>query len=250
VTARTKGIIINLPCNPTGVLVSEDDLAIIAQEARAAASGSSSICVTRSSFTIGRRTTCPRAPEVLSRSRGSLRIGFKGVRDDWLAVRLDDARRRTVVAAQSAVQSHSTSNVSSITQKAAVAALDGAPGAGRCHAAEYRTRRDNLHQWLAEDPRLICCKPAGAFYRLSTSAACSRGRLPHVGRLRRGAAERGAPSRSRPAKPSTHPVCIRISYATSMETLREAAGAFSSSSSTNRPPRASQSAERDGGRMC
>src|SRR5688572_16869885 len=33
VTARTRGIIINSPCNPTGALISEEDLAAIAQEA-------------------------------------------------------------------------------------------------------------------------------------------------------------------------------------------------------------------------
>src|SRR5438874_5923695 len=32
-TARTRGIIINSPCNPTGALIAEDQLAILAQEA-------------------------------------------------------------------------------------------------------------------------------------------------------------------------------------------------------------------------
>ena len=33
VTPKTRGIIINSPCNPTGALISEADLTIIAQEA-------------------------------------------------------------------------------------------------------------------------------------------------------------------------------------------------------------------------
>ncbi len=33
VTARTRGIIINSPCNPTGALISEDELTILAREA-------------------------------------------------------------------------------------------------------------------------------------------------------------------------------------------------------------------------
>src|SRR5260221_401491 len=33
VTATTRGIILNPPCNPTGALISEDELTIIAREA-------------------------------------------------------------------------------------------------------------------------------------------------------------------------------------------------------------------------
>ncbi len=126
-----------------------------------------------------------------------------------------------VVAAQGAVQSHSTSNVSSITQKAAVAALTGPQEPVAAMLAEYRVRRDNLHEWLAEDPRLICAKPAGAFYLLiDVSGVLS------VDGLRTSAdfAEallNEARVAVTPGEAFDAPGCIRISYATSMETLRE-----------------------------
>src|SRR5581483_11595116 len=56
-----------------------------------------------------------------------------------------------VIAASSAIQSHSTSNVTSITQKAAVEALTGSQAPVRAMLDEYRTRRDLLHQWLTAD---------------------------------------------------------------------------------------------------
>ena len=49
-----------------------------------------------------------------------------------------------VIAAQSAIQSHATSNVSSITQKAVTAALTGSQEPVALMLNEYRQRRDNL----------------------------------------------------------------------------------------------------------
>ncbi|MGC4083793.1 MAG: aminotransferase class I/II-fold pyridoxal phosphate-dependent enzyme [Vicinamibacterales bacterium] len=47
-TPRTRGIVLNTPCNPTGALMTEDELTILAREASRRGSGSSSISVTRS----------------------------------------------------------------------------------------------------------------------------------------------------------------------------------------------------------
>ena len=66
-----------------------------------------------------------------------------------------------VIAACNALQSHSTSNVTSITQKAAVAALTGSQELrdARCSTSTAR-RRDQLHAWLTADPR-IALREAG-----------------------------------------------------------------------------------------
>ena len=69
-----------------------------------------------------------------------------------------------VVSACNALQSHSTSNVCSITQKAVVAGLNGPQECVTEMLDEYRRRRDQLCIWLAEEPRLRLVKPAGAFY--------------------------------------------------------------------------------------
>src|ERR1700693_582052 len=70
----------------------------------------------------------------------------------------------SLIAATNALQSHATSNASSITQKAVTAALNGPQEPVRAMLDEYRTRRDRLYEWLTADPRVKCHKPGGAFY--------------------------------------------------------------------------------------
>jgi aspartate aminotransferase len=81
-----------------------------------------------------------------------------GWRCGWLA------GPRAVTAAGSALQSHETSNASSITQKAAVAALTGPQQCVADMLAEYEARRDQLMMWLGEEPRFAASVPHGAFY--------------------------------------------------------------------------------------
>jgi aspartate aminotransferase len=126
-----------------------------------------------------------------------------------------------VIAAAGALQSHSTSNANSIAQKAVVAALTGSQAPVRAMLDEYRKRRDNLHRWLTADPRVRCSKPAGAFYMfvdigdalsvdgIRTSADFAQALLDEA---------RVAVT---PGEAFDAPGFIRISYATSMETLRE-----------------------------
>src|SRR5947207_7281726 len=71
---------------------------------------------------------------------------------------------KEVVDAADTLQGHSTSNVASFSQKAAVQALTGSQAPVTAMLDEYRKRRDQLHEWLTADPRLRCRKPAGAFY--------------------------------------------------------------------------------------
>jgi len=125
-----------------------------------------------------------------------------------------------VIAASNAIQSHSTSNVTSITQKAAVAALTGPQATVTAMLDEYRTRRDQLHAWLTSDPRLRCRKPAGAFYMfVDISEALSpelRTSLDWADALLE--EQRVAVT---PGEAFDAPGTIRISYATSMELLKE-----------------------------
>jgi aspartate aminotransferase len=126
-----------------------------------------------------------------------------------------------VVAAQSALQSHATSNVSSITQKAALAALTGSQAPVAAMLREYRERRDRLHEWLTTDSPLVCRKPAGAFYLF-----VDVGGVLSVDRMRTSAdfADRLL-NESRvavtPGEAFDAPGFVRLSYATSMDSLRE-----------------------------
>jgi aspartate aminotransferase len=71
---------------------------------------------------------------------------------------------QAVVGAMTKLQSHSTSNPTSIAQKAAVEALQGPQESVTAMLAEYRKRRDFVVRRLREIPGVKCAEPRGAFY--------------------------------------------------------------------------------------
>ena len=220
-TPRTRGVIINSPCNPTGALVAEADLAAIAD---AAAPRGIWIVVDLCYERLIYDEVPHNLPKVLADRCRDLAVlcgsaskayAMTGWRCGWA---LGPA---PLIAACGAIQSHATSNVSSVTQKAALEALTGSQAPVRAMLDEYRTRRDSLHGWLSADPRLKCRKPGGAFYLfidvgdvlsvdgLRTSADFAQALLDE---------QRVAVT---PGEAFDAPGFIRISYATSMDLLRE-----------------------------
>jgi aspartate aminotransferase len=221
ITARTRGIILNSPCNPTGALIAEDQLAAIAREAaRRGIWVIVDVCYEKLIYD----QTPHNLPRVLDTHCRDLAVicgsaskayAMTGWRCGWTLA------PAAVVAAQNAIQSHATSNVSSITQKAVVAALTGSQAPVKAMLDEYRTRRDALHAWLTADPRLRCRRPDGAFYLfvdvsdvlsvdgLRTSADFAQALLNE---------ERVAVT---PGEAFDAPGFARISFATSLENLRE-----------------------------
>jgi aspartate aminotransferase len=164
VTPRTKGIIINSPGNPTGALITEDELAKVADEA---AKRGIWILVDLCYEKLIYDPVPHNLVKVLtSRMRGravicgsaSKAYAMTGWRCGWTIA------PKEVVAAENALQSHSTSNVCSITQKAVVAGLVGPQDCVTEMLNEYRKRRDQVCEWLAAEPRIRIVKPAGAFY--------------------------------------------------------------------------------------
>ena len=69
-----------------------------------------------------------------------------------------------IVGAMNKLQSHSTSNPASISQKAAVEALRGPQESVGIMLAEYRKRRDFVVNRLRAIPGVKCQEPRGAFY--------------------------------------------------------------------------------------
>jgi aspartate aminotransferase len=69
-----------------------------------------------------------------------------------------------IVQAMTKLQSHSTSNPCSISQKAAVEALRGPQESVGIMLAEYRKRRDFVVARLRAIPGVLCNEPQGAFY--------------------------------------------------------------------------------------
>lgn len=171
-TPRTRGIIINSPGNPTGALISEGELARIADEAaRRGIWILLDLCYERLIYD----PTPHNLPGVLverMRDRAVLcgstskAYAMTGWRCGWALA------PAPLVGACNALQSHSTSNVCSITQKAAVAALNGPQDCVDAMLQEYRSRRDQLCAWLAAEPRLRVQKPRGAFYLFIDVSEC------------------------------------------------------------------------------
>jgi aspartate aminotransferase len=221
VTPRTRGIILNSPCNPTGALISENELTVIADFA---ASRGIWIIVDLCYEKLIYDRVPHNLPGVLEERCRDLTVlcgsaskayAMTGWRCGW------QIGPAAVIAASGALQSHSTSNVTSITQKAAVAALTGSQSTVQEMLDEYRVRRDAVHEWITKDPRLKCRKPAGAFYLFidigevlsldgwRTSAEFVDALLEHA---------RVAVT---PGEAFDAPGFIRISYATSIDHLRE-----------------------------
>jgi aspartate aminotransferase len=126
-----------------------------------------------------------------------------------------------LIAACNAIQSHSTSNVCSISQKAAIAALNGPQTSVTAMLDEYRTRRDKLCEWLTVDSRFHCRKPAGAFYMFPEIS----GVLTATGLRSSAEFAQALLDEARVAliagEAFDAPGFIRISYATSLDCLRE-----------------------------
>ncbi|HEY7288948.1 MAG TPA: pyridoxal phosphate-dependent aminotransferase [Vicinamibacterales bacterium] len=221
ITPRTRGIIINSPCNPTGALITESELTrVVEGTAQQGIWLIVDLCYEKLIYDAVPHNL-PRVLATQARDRtvlcgsSSKAYAMTGWRCGW------QVGPAAVIAASGALQSHSTSNVTSITQKAAVAALTGSQAPVKTMLDEYRTRRDALHAWLTADPRIRCQKPAGAFYLLVDisdvlSVEGYRTSADFVDALLQQARVAVTPGEAFDA-----PGFIRISYATSMENLRE-----------------------------
>ena len=221
ITPRTKAIIVNSPCNPTGALIAEDQMAAIADAA--AARG---IWVV-ADLTYERLIYDPVAHNLVTIlfdrmrdrtvicSAASKAYAMTGWRCGWAIAPKD------VVAQFNVVQGHSTSNICSITQKAGIAALTGPQDGVATMLNEYRKRRDLVHGWLTADPRFVCVKPSGAFYLFPYVAdLLSPTGIKTTGELAEAMLKEVAVAIT-PGEGFDAPGFFRLSYATSTERLRE-----------------------------
>ena len=117
------------------------------------------------------------------------------------------------------LQSHSTSNPTSISQKAAVEALRGPQESVGAMLAEYRRRRDFVVRRLRAIPGVTCAEPRGAFYAYpNVGVMLGRNGIGSM-HATRGAAARGSARGGGPGRGVRHDRHVRISYATSMKEL-------------------------------
>lgn len=166
ITPKSRLLILNSPNNPTGRIIPPDVFRRIVE-----------IAVERDIFVISDECylyfayppavpfTAGQLPEELksrlmicgsfskSHAMTGWRIGFALGPREWIGSMLK-------------IQSHSTSNVTSITQKAAVEAATGPQEERQMMLEEYKRRRDWLVPALNQIEGVSCSMPEGAFYAM------------------------------------------------------------------------------------
>ncbi len=220
ITPRTRGIIINSPGNPTGALIEEAEMAAVADAAaRQGIWVLLDLCYEQLIYD----PVAHNLPRVLyerMRDRtvlcgsASKSYAMTGWRCGWAV------GPAALVSACNALQSHSTSNVCSITQKAVTAALNGPQTCVTEMLTEYRHRRDQLCDWLSAEPRIRLQKPAGAFYLFpDASEFLSPDGIRTSAELAQALLDEAHVAVT-PGEAFDSPGFFRLSYATSMEELR------------------------------
>ncbi len=221
ITSRTKAIIINSPANPTGAVISEESLAAIADAA--AKRGIwviVDLCYEKLIYdnvphNLVKVLTDRMRDRTILCGSASKAYSMTGWRCGWILAPKD------VVTAADTLQGHSTSNVASISQKAALQALTGSQEPVGLMLDEYKTRRDKLMEWFSVDPRIECVKPRGAFYLFPRITKV----LDATGIANTGDFSQMLLDEARVALAAGEgfdaPGFLRISYATSLDRLRE-----------------------------
>ena len=163
ITPKTSLIILNSPSNPSGAVYSEEELRGLAE-----------ICL-RHGVTIisdeiyekliyeGKHVSIA----ALSPEIKAITITVNGVSKSYAMTgwRIGYAAGPSdVIAAMANIQSHSTSNPTSISQKAALAGLTGPQEPLGVMREEFKKRRDFMVKRLNEMPGVTCLTPPGAFY--------------------------------------------------------------------------------------
>ena len=161
-TPRTKAIILNTPSNPSGAVVSPEDLEAIVHLAHAR--GIYLLldeCYIYLNF-VGQPVSGASFKEckdhVIVLGSLSKTYAMTGWRAGYAL------GPKAVIAAISKLQSQSTSNAASMVQRAAVAAVSGPQGCVAEMRAGYIQLRDQILQEFQSIPGLICTVPQGAFY--------------------------------------------------------------------------------------
>jgi aspartate aminotransferase len=222
VTPKTKAIILNTPNNPTGALIDEAAAAAIAETA---ARRGIWIVVDLCYEHLIYEDVPHNLPKVLfdrHRDRtvlacsASKAYAMTGWRAGWTIA------PASLTKIFNTIQGQTTSNITSVTQKAMVAALTGSQQPVAAMRDEFRRRRDSIHAWLTANPAIQCLKPKGAFYLFPNISGLLTDRVSSSLEFASQLLEKEHVVVT-PGEAFDAPGYLRISYATSMERLREGA---------------------------
>ncbi|MDH4150266.1 MAG: aminotransferase class I/II-fold pyridoxal phosphate-dependent enzyme [Betaproteobacteria bacterium] len=165
ITPRTKWLLLNSPGNPSGAIYSREELLALAEVLRR----HPQVWVLSDDIYEHLRfdgvefcTMAQVAPDLADRTLTvngvSKAYAMTGFRLGYAAGPLE------LIRAMVKMQSQSTAGVNSLSQWAAVEALNGPQEFLAERAAAFQERRDHMLELLREVPGLTCDKPQGAFY--------------------------------------------------------------------------------------
>jgi aspartate aminotransferase len=221
ITPRTKMIIINSPNNPTGAVIPADEYErILAVCAKHNIWLMADECYSHFIYDGGKPYSIAgksgSKPHVIVAGSLSKTFAMTGWRAGFALA------PKEVIEAMTRLQSQSTSNPSSITQKAALAAVTSPMDTVTAMLAEYEKRRKHILAGLRAIPGITCDSPQGAFYM-----------FPNVSKfIGRPYGAANAPELATQLLDKAHvavvagdafgaPGYLRLSYATSMERIEE-----------------------------
>jgi len=164
ITPKTKLLILNSPANPTGSVYAKEELEALAEVITEAGifclsdeiyekiiyDNNQHISIASLGEDIKKQTIVINGVSK-SYSMTGWRIGYA-------------VGEKKIIQAMSNLQSHSTSNPTSISQKAAIAALSGGEEEMKMMVEEFKKRRDYMFDRLNKIKGICSLKPGGAFY--------------------------------------------------------------------------------------
>ncbi len=170
ITSRTRLLILNSPSNPSGAVYSEEELISLTNVIR-----DSGIMLLSDEiydkivFDDARFASLAQFPEIHNQlllvNGVSKTFAMTGWRIGFLAAHQD------VATAVKNYQGHSTSNPTSISQSAALAAMLGQKQFISDMRQAFTERRNYVHQRLCAMPNIRCLLPQGAFYAFPNISA-------------------------------------------------------------------------------
>jgi len=164
ITEKTKLLILNTPSNPTGMVYTKDELLSI-----------TNILVKRGIWCISDEIY----EKIIYDGKEHISIASLGPEIKKLTIVINGVSKsysmtgwrigyaagpKEVIKAMSNLQSHSTSNPASVSQRGALAALEGSQESLNYMVSEFCKRRDYIVKRLNSIENISCLKPAGAFY--------------------------------------------------------------------------------------
>jgi aspartate aminotransferase len=215
-TPRTKMVIINSPCNPTGAVYTREELEAIVEVA-----DEEGIIILSDEMYEKLVYDDVKAVSVASLSKAAyeLTITINGFSKAYAMTgwRLGYmAAPENIAKAIDSIQSHMTSNPTSFAQKGGLAALKGDQQCIADMRDEFNVRRDYVYGRISTMPNVTVSKPDGAFYVLVNIERTSLTSTNFADRLL---------SKQKvavvPGIAFGNDKTIRISYATSLDVIKK-----------------------------